>query len=55
MIAAATSMGAAAVSGDPLLAGHIDLAIVLIVILKVVVVFALMLVATMLMIWFERK
>jgi len=55
MIAAVTSVGAATVSGDPLLAGHIDLAIVLIVILKVVVVFALMLVATMLMIWFERK
>ena len=41
--------------GDPLLAGHIDLAVVLIVLLKVVVVFGLLLVATMLMIWFERK
>jgi len=41
--------------GDPLLAGHIDLAIVLIVLLKVVLVFAFLLVATMLMIWFERK
>ena len=50
MIAAAT-----AYSGDPLLAGHVDLAIVLIVILKVLVVFGLLLVATMLMIWFERK
>jgi len=55
MSAAAIASGAATLSGDPLLAGHIDLAIVLIVILKVVVVFALMLVATMLMIWFERK
>lgn len=41
--------------GDPLLAGHVDLAVVLIVLLKVVVVFALLLVATQLMIWFERK
>jgi len=40
---------------DPLLAGEIDLAIVLIVLLKVVVSFALLLVAVMLMIWFERK
>ncbi len=55
MIAAASSIAAATVSGDPLLAGHIDLVIVLIVILKVVVIFGLMLVATMLMIWFERK
>jgi NADH-quinone oxidoreductase subunit H len=43
------------VGGDPLLAGHIDLAVVLIVLLKVVLVFAFLLVATMLMIWFERK
>lgn len=50
MIAAAT-----AYTGDPLLAGHVDLAIVLIVVLKVVAVFGLLLVATMLMIWFERK
>jgi NADH-quinone oxidoreductase subunit H len=42
-------------TGDPLLAGNVDVAIVLIVILKVVVVFALLLVATMLMVWFERK
>jgi NADH-quinone oxidoreductase subunit H len=57
VIAAASSaaVGASTIGGDPLLAGHIDLAIVLIVIVKVVVVFALMLVATMLMIWFERK
>ena len=41
--------------GDPLLAGHVDLAVVLIVVLKVVAVFGLLLVATMLMIWFERK
>lgn len=56
MIAAiSASAGASTLGGDPLLAGHIDLAIVLIVIGKVVVVFGLMLVATMLMIWFERK
>lgn len=41
--------------GDPLLSGDIDLAVVLIVLLKVVVVFAFLLVATMLMVWFERK
>jgi NADH-quinone oxidoreductase subunit H len=40
---------------DPLLGGKIDLAIVLIVLLKVGVSFALLLVAVMLMIWFERK
>jgi NADH-quinone oxidoreductase subunit H len=39
---------------DPLLF-DVDLTVVLIVILKVVVVFALLLVATMLMVWFERK
>jgi len=42
-------------SGDPLLSGQVDLAVVLIVLLKVVAVFAFLLVATMLMIWFERK
>jgi len=41
--------------GDPLLAGNVDLAVVLIVLLKVVVVFVFLLVATMLMVWFERK
>lgn len=41
--------------GDPLLSGQIDLAVVLIVLLKVVCVFGFLLVATMLMIWFERK
>jgi NADH-quinone oxidoreductase subunit H len=41
--------------GDPLLSGQIDLAVVLIVLLKVVGIFAFLLVATMLMIWFERK
>jgi NADH-quinone oxidoreductase subunit H len=40
---------------DPLLAGKIDFGIVLIVLLKVVVTFGLLLVAVMLMIWFERK
>jgi NADH-quinone oxidoreductase subunit H len=43
------------VIGDPLLSGDIDLAVVLIVLLKVVFVFALLLVATMFMVWFERK
>ena len=40
---------------DPLLVGEVDLGIVLIVLLKVLVTFALILVAVMLMIWFERK
>lgn len=42
-------------SGDPLLSGDVDLTVVLIVIGKVLVVFVLLLVATMLMVWFERK
>lgn len=42
-------------SGDPLLSGGVDLAVFGIVLLKVVVVFAFLLVATMLMVWFERK
>jgi NADH-quinone oxidoreductase subunit H len=40
---------------DPLLAGDIDFGIVLIVLLKVFLSFGLLLVAVMLMIWFERK
>jgi NADH-quinone oxidoreductase subunit H len=40
---------------DPLLAGDIDFGVVAIVLLKVVVTFVLLLVAVMLMIWFERK
>ena len=40
---------------DPLLTGDIGLEEVLIVLLKVVITFALLLVAVMFMIWFERK
>jgi NADH-quinone oxidoreductase subunit H len=40
---------------DPLLEGNVDLAVVGIVLLKVVLVFVFLLVATMLMVWFERK
>jgi NADH-quinone oxidoreductase subunit H len=40
---------------DPLLIGDLDLGDVLIVLVKVVVVFVVGLVATMLMVWFERK
>jgi NADH-quinone oxidoreductase subunit H len=40
---------------DPLLIGDIDLVDVLIVLIKVVLVFVVGLVATMLMVWFERK
>ncbi len=41
--------------GDPLLAGHVDLAIFLIVALKALVAFVFLLIAVMLMVWFERK
>ncbi|MGH9186551.1 MAG: NADH-quinone oxidoreductase subunit NuoH [Acidimicrobiales bacterium] len=41
--------------GDPLFADGVDLTVVLIVALKVVVVFVFLLVATMFMVWFERK
>ena len=41
--------------GDPLLIGDIGLAEVLIVLFKTVLTFAIMLVAVILMIWFERK
>ncbi len=40
---------------DPLLSGGIGLAVVLIVVLKTIAAFVLLLVAVMLMIWFERK
>jgi NADH-quinone oxidoreductase subunit H len=40
---------------DPLLSGDVDLTVVLIVLAKVVVAFVMLLVAVMLMIWFERK
>ncbi|MCU0312185.1 MAG: NADH-quinone oxidoreductase subunit NuoH [Acidimicrobiales bacterium] len=41
--------------GDPLLAGDVDLTVVAIVAVKVLVVFVFLLLATMLMVWFERK
>jgi NADH-quinone oxidoreductase subunit H len=41
--------------GDPLLSEGIDLAVVLIVLGKLLVVFAFMMVAVMFMVWFERK
>jgi NADH-quinone oxidoreductase subunit H len=41
--------------GDPLYAGGVGLAVVLITLLKVLVAFAFTLVATMFMVWFERK
>jgi NADH-quinone oxidoreductase subunit H len=40
---------------DPILFGHLTLGDVVIILLKVLVVFVLGLVATMLMVWFERK
>ena len=42
-------------AADPLFAGKIDLAIVLIVLLKTVVTFAVLLVGVMMMVWYERK
>lgn len=41
--------------GDPLYNGDIGLAVVLITLLKVLVAFAFTLIATMFMVWFERK
>lgn len=40
---------------DPLLAGDVDLGVVLIVLLKTVVAFTLLLVSVLFMVWFERK
>ncbi len=40
---------------DPMLAGHVTPAILLIVLVKVVAAFAFLMVSVMLMIWFERK
>ncbi len=45
----------ASTQGDPLLAGPIDPAVIAIVLAKVLIVFVLLLVATMFMVWFERK
>jgi NADH-quinone oxidoreductase subunit H len=42
-------------AADPLLSGHVGLAVVLIVLLKVVIAFAFLMVAVMFMVWFERK
>jgi NADH-quinone oxidoreductase subunit H len=42
-------------AGDPLLSGHIDTGVVLIVIVKTIITFVLLLVSVLLMIWFERK
>ncbi|MBW3557078.1 MAG: NADH-quinone oxidoreductase subunit H, partial [Actinobacteria bacterium] len=41
--------------GDPLLTGKIDFAVVLIVLLKTFVTFAVLMVAVLFMVWFERK
>ena len=40
---------------DPMLSGHVDWGIVGIVVLKTVVTFGILLIAVLLMIWFERK
>ena len=47
--------GSLILAADPMLAGDIGLVEVLLVVMKVVVAFASLLVAVMLMIWFERK
>ena len=41
--------------GDPLYAGDIGFAVVMITLLKVVITFVLLLVSVMAMVWFERK
>ncbi|MCY3635271.1 MAG: NADH-quinone oxidoreductase subunit NuoH [bacterium] len=48
-------LGPSIIGLDPLYDGEVGLAVVLITLLKVGVAFALLLVAVMLMIWFERK
>ena len=50
-----TMLAQASAYGDPLYQGEINAAIVGITILKVVVCFAFLLIATMFMVWFERK
>lgn len=45
----------ATLPNDPLLAGHIDLGVVAIVLVKAAITLGITLIATMLMIWFERK
>ena len=45
----------AVLGADPLLSGDIDLEVVLIVIVKTIIVFALLLVLVMFYIWFMRK
>ena len=42
-------------ANDPLFAGHVGLVVVLIVIVKAAITLGITLIATMLMIWFERK
>jgi NADH-quinone oxidoreductase subunit H len=42
-------------NGDPLFSKGVDLAVVIIVIAKLLVVFAFMMIAVMFMVWFERK
>ena len=53
--ALATALHPLLAAGDPLYAKGVGLAVFLIVLIKVVVVFAALMVAVMLMIWFERK
>ncbi len=43
------------VAADPMLSGHLDWGVGAVIVAKVVIVFVLLLLATMLMIWFERK
>ena len=47
--------GGAELMGDPLYAEGLDLAVVLITLLKVVITFVFLLIAVMFMVWFERK
>jgi len=45
----------AVLANDPLLAGHLDAGIVLLVLAKVVITFVILLVSVLFMVWFERK
>jgi len=48
-------MSTALLAADPLLSGGIDFGVFAVVVVKVVVAFVFLLIATMLMVWFERK
>ena len=48
-------MSALLAAGDPLLNGDIDLGVFLVVCIKTLITFAVLMVAVLFMVWFERK